>query len=352
MANVQKYFTHFNKVIRLGHFEENETLREKRDIIRDKLTKRLPEVFENEGEPCPKFYFRNQGSYEMGTGVRPLENDYDIDQGLYFDVSIEQYPNPVTLKQRVHSALDGHTDNVCIRRSCVTAFYHQDGESIFHVDIAVYSDGACSTDGKSRIAKGKENSEEQYRVWDVSNPQALIDKILGRFTDENDRHQFRRVVRYLKRWKDVNFSSDGNGAPIGIGLTAAAYYYIENSYIDIVSRIPNDLAALRSVVGQMTGRFTPVPDSTEYPTPKRIAVDLPVEPWNDLFEKMTLNQMSIFEQKLNALQDILDDAINEIDPVKACELLKKAFGEDFPIPPKDETAKRHPPAISSSSNSA
>ena len=59
-------------------------LREKRDIIRTKLVKRLPINFEDAGEECPSYNFRNQGSYEMGTGTKPLIGDYDIDQGLYF----------------------------------------------------------------------------------------------------------------------------------------------------------------------------------------------------------------------------------------------------------------------------
>ena len=42
MADVQSYFEQFNNAIRLGKFEENETLRAKRDIIQNKLWDNLP----------------------------------------------------------------------------------------------------------------------------------------------------------------------------------------------------------------------------------------------------------------------------------------------------------------------
>jgi hypothetical protein len=89
MANVQPQFEQFNDIIRLGRFDENQTLREKRDIIRDKLEKRLPDVFAKHGEPCPEFFFVDQGSYAMDTGIKPLDGDFDIDQGLYFAIGID-----------------------------------------------------------------------------------------------------------------------------------------------------------------------------------------------------------------------------------------------------------------------
>ncbi len=62
MANVQPQFDQFDKAIRLGRFEENATLREKRDIIRQKLRDRLPEVFKNHGEPVPPTTFATRAA--------------------------------------------------------------------------------------------------------------------------------------------------------------------------------------------------------------------------------------------------------------------------------------------------
>lgn len=137
MAEVQKQFEKFNGTIRLGRFDEEKTLQEKRDIIREKLRAKLPAVFEKYGEKCPAFDFADQGSYGIGTGIKPLNGDFDIDQGMYFKVSKKDY-DPVVLKERVREALDGHTKEVRIRRPCVTVFYQRQGEPIYHVDIAVY----------------------------------------------------------------------------------------------------------------------------------------------------------------------------------------------------------------------
>ncbi|MFV2044576.1 MAG: hypothetical protein ACC700_15250, partial [Anaerolineales bacterium] len=175
-------------------------------------------------------------------------------QGIYFRASADTWPDPVTPKLMVHEALDGHTKEVLIRRSCVTVFYQREGEPIYHVDLAIFSDGAENGDGKHRLAKGKQNSAQELRIWEASDPQALTDKIIDRF-EGNDRDQFRRIVRYLKRWKDVNFPSDGNAAPLGIGLTILAYDELEPRYADVVSGAPDDLEAMRHIAQFIRVRF-------------------------------------------------------------------------------------------------
>ncbi|MCC6175203.1 MAG: nucleotidyltransferase [Chloroflexi bacterium] len=351
MANVQPQFDQFHEAIRLRRFVENQTLREKRDIIREKLCERLPGVFERHNEVCPPFYFRDQGSYEMGTGTKPLNGDFDIDQGLYFEVSTTTYPDPVVLKQRVFEALEGHTKDVRIRRSCVTVFYQRDQEPIYHVDIAVYADGSLETDGKARLAKGREHSAPEYRFWEVSNPQGLTEKIFARF-EGPARRQFRHDVRYLKRWRDENFSSSGYAAPLGIGLTIMAYDDFHPTFSDPFAGTPNDLEALRTLIAASLAKFRDVWDPETQTWARRLTVKLPVEPWNDLFERMTNAQMVDFEGKLKTLLAALEAAARAVDPVEACTVLQQVFGQDFPIPPREETAKRQPRAIISSSSSA
>ncbi len=352
MANIQKQFKEFNTIIRLD-LEHHETLREKRNIIRDKVEKRLPGVFAKYGEECPEFTFYDQGSYEMHTGINPLTGDFDIDQGLYFKVATTgTYADPVLLKKRVHEALVGHTDNVCIRRSCVTAFYHKDGEAIYHVDIAVYSDKSCNADGKSKLAKGKENSGAAHRIWEISDPKALTDTIIGKYTETVDRHQFRRIVRYLKRWKIESFPEEGNAAPLGIGLTVAVHKYLPAGYTNNFANTPDDLGALRTVISGMLGGFSNVWDDATKSYVRRLQMPLPVEPWGDLFARMSPAQMLAFEENLKSLLAALDYAEKSPDPSDACTKLNKELSVDFPIPPKEETAKSHAPAISYSGNSA
>ncbi len=327
MANIQKQFDQFHDAIKLSRFGESAILREKRDIIRSKLEERLPGVFANHGEECPEYRFRNQGSYELGTGVKPLDGDYDIDQGLYFAVGTDTYPDPVVLKRRVHQALVGHTKDVRIRRPCVTVSYQRESEPIYHVDIAVHSDAAHSADGKTRLAKVRENSTQEHRVWEVSDPQGLTDAIYVRFVD-SDRAQFRRVVRYLKRWRDVNFPKEGHAAPLGIGLTVAAYDGLTCRYSDQFAKTPDDAKALRELVGHILNRFVSVLRWSELKYVRRLCVPLPVEPCSDLFEQMSDKQMGTLEERLKDLRDALDAAAEDPDPVEACKALHRVFGDE------------------------
>jgi hypothetical protein len=351
VASVQAQLEQFHEAIKLRRFKENQTLREKRDAVLDKLLEELPAVFAANDEEYHRPEFRDQGSYEMGTGVKPLGGDYDIDQGVYFPVGTDDYPDPVVLKQRVRQALDGYTKEVSIRRSCVTVFYQRAGEHLYHVDLAVYADGSGDADGKARLAKGKENSDEAYRVWEVSDPKGLKDTIFAKF-EGVDRDQFRRVVRYLKRWRDFKFAADGNAAPLGIGLTIAAYDEFQPVIVDRTAGKADDLAALQALIGTLLDRFSWVWDADEQQLVRRLSVFLPVEPRSDLFVRMTGRQMAAFEDKLKMLKAALDEASTEIDPVDACEALQQVFGGDFPVPARAETAKRLAPAIVSSSSSA
>jgi hypothetical protein len=84
----------------------------------------------------------------------------------------------------------------------------------------------------------------------------------------------------------------------------------------------------------------------------RLRVYLPVEPYSELFDKMTDNQMTNLKEKLESLLEALDSASGEVDPVKACETLRKVFGDDFPIPEKPDTGEKKSRAISTASASA
>lgn len=351
MARIQAQFEQFDGIIRLGRFDENAVLREKRDIIITLLKERLPSVFAKYGEACPKFWFLDQGSYAMDTGVKPLDGDIDIDQGLYFEIGIAAYPDPVVLKERVHEALEGHTKEVCIRRSCVTVFYQKDDEPIYHVDIAIYSAREFNTDGKAYTAKGKLNSAPKYRVWVVSNPDLLTETIFARFTGL-DREQFRRLVRIWKRWKAVNFPKQGNAAPNGIGLTVAAYDRLQPTYSDPITGKHDDLRAMRQLVEDTLARFADVWDEGAQTFVRRLVVTLPVEPYADLLAAMTPKQMEEFEQQLTTLKEALVYAEGVSDPTAACERLQQVFGDQFPVPEKKDTATEHSPALTSSGNSA
>lgn len=354
MANIQTQMMQFHETIKLKRFEENAILLEKRQIILDRLDDGLKKIFANKNLQPPSYEWFGQGSYAMGTGVKPLEGNYDIDVGICFKIAKADYPDPVKVKEWVLEALKNLTSWVEIRRPCVTVFYQRNREPIYHVDLAIYSDSECNPDDKMYLAKGKQNSSSEYRIWQEADPQGLMDLIKNYFQDNEDEKQFRRIIRYLKRWKDLKFSSDGNAAPIGIGITVAAYHwFIPKRSIDPFNsqRKYDDLDALGCFVQAMISRFQPkYADGNWY---ERLEVKLPVAPYCDLFEKMTDSQMTTFKEKLFTLLASIHEAQEKADPIEACKLLHdEQFGEDFPVPDRPSTGQKRPPAIVSSSSSA
>lgn len=347
MAALQTHFEKFHDAIKME--DENEILREKRDILIKKLRDRLKEICEDP----PPFVEFNKGGYAMNLGTKPLNNDYDIDVGLEFQINKNDYPNPVEVKQWVFDALYGHTDDVKIKKPCVTVQYHQNDEPLYHVDFAVYAGDGYSNN--IYLARGKPISPEDEKKWEVDDPKGLIKLIRDLFTDKNDREQFRRVIRGLKRWKDVKFSPNGHGAPIGIDLTVCGYHWFSVSKVlsDPVkmSYEYNDLDATISLVNAMLDRFFVV-SIEDGKTLYRLRADLPVQPYNDLFQKMSDIQMTNFKERLEKLRDAMTEARDETDPREACIILRRQFGGDFPVPELEDTAQKRGPAIISSSSSA
>ena len=328
MPTLQTAFNSFHDTIKLSDIDENATLREKRDILLTKLKTKIS------SEAAPYTHF-NQGSYAMHTGINPDDDDFDIDVGLKFEVDKEDYPDPTVLKKWVRDALEGHTKSVEIRKPCVTVKYQRDGESIYHVDFAVYAAG--NADGKMYLARGKEFSDEENKFWEESDPQKLIHLVRERF-DGTDAKQFRRSIRYLKKWKTQKFDSKGHAAPTGIALTILAYNHFSPNYtVDVFNnsaRSYNDFAAFRALVKSIRDDFTIELDDDNNIC-HSICVNILTPPYNDLFEKMTLKQKTAFYDEVVKMDDILDKVADKITDKKPlseqCELLQDLFGSDFPV---------------------
>jgi hypothetical protein len=335
MPAVQKHFEDFHSKIKLDEDDEKATLREKRDTLLSALRKNL-------ADDVPKFEDFHQGSYSMHTGVVPLDGNFDIDMGLIFDCKKEKYPDPVALKKKIRDALDTHGRSVNIRRPCVTVNYMRGDEIAYHVDLAVY---AKRDDGYLDIAKGKENSEASKRVWEQSDPKKLTEVICTAFTDTYDLAQYRRCIRYLKRWRQVQFSS---GAPLSIALTVAAQKWFK-PYFEMSGKA-GDLQAMLNWVNAILSQFQWA--SVDGSTYQRLTVSLPVAPYSDLMGWMTEGQMSTVKSKFEVLRDALQEALDEDLPEDACKVLNKQFGDAFTVPEKASTARAVASPVISTGNSA
>lgn len=308
MTLLQSEFNKFNTAIRLGWTEEQAILRDKRDAVLDRIRARID---------GPAFNPFNQGSYELGTGVKPVDGDYDIDVGLTFNTTKEEWPDPVTLKQRVLSALSGY--NVELRRPCVTVQYQHHNEPQYHLDLNIYVPAPGDT--MLYLAVGKTGDAGNLKEWRYTDPLALSAAVDAKFTGD-DRDQFRRVVRYLKRWKDLAFPREGNAAPKGIGLTAAAlqWFGIAKQRDPVSNRVHyQDLVALSTLVSAMRSNTAP-----------RLVIKLPVSPYDDLFRRMNDEQMGVFRAKLDALDEGLRGALSDPDDGSTSRTLRKFLGDEFP----------------------
>ncbi len=345
-TDLQTQFNKYHEKIKLKDTDDNKPLRDKREVLLNELRDFLKKKSEDEDAPKITFTAKNQGSYSMGTGVKPLDgSDYDIDVMLLFNISKNDYENPVEVKQWVYDALNKSPRTVEIKRPCVRVQYREAGEDAYHVDFAIYSNEDSNDDGKTYLAKGYPGSSVDKKVWEVANPERLKEIVDSKYTDVDKQQQFKRTIRYMKRWKDIHFSSNGNSAPTGIAITALALKLFKPSImVDLFSskKTINDFEALTNFVNAIINHFNG----------NNISIELPVEPYNDLFEKMSDNQKKTFKKKLITFKDKLVEANNEPDIVEACPIIRTQLGDDFECPNKEESAEKKDKAFTTSVESA
>ena len=214
------------------------------------------------------------------------------------------------------------------KRPCVRVQYHRAGEGIYHVDLAIYSGNTYNWNNQTYLAKGFLGSAPENQIWEPADPHGLIDDFQRKFQNQDGhREQFRRVIRFLKRWKDVNFSANGNERPTGIAITACALNWFQvGTRYNIADRkhYYDDLTALKNLAGAILNQFG---------FGSQIGVRLPVPPKNDLFEKMSNKQMQNFKTKLAGLVSVhLRNAEEAPNAFLTCSALRRAFGNDFPLP--------------------
>lgn len=328
MADVQSQFQEFHQKILLN-LESNVLLREKRDTL-------LGDLKRNIDPNAPSYTSFHQGSYELSTGVIPVSGDPDMDVGIIFECKPEDYKDPVELKRFVRNALKRHNRTIRIRKPCVTVEYMKGDSRELHIDMAIYCTDSA---GVTQLARGRETdpANTEYRFWEASEAKKLNGIIINAFSGK-ERDQWRRVVRYLKRWRDLKI---GHKNIPSIALTIEAV----NRFQPVFSRVddkPRDLIALRDLLESILGRWVG----------SRLQVWLPVETRCDLLKEVSDIQMNDFKARLTKLCNALNDANKEADSHEACKLLKAQFGDDFPVPPKSSTTQQNGGSITPTGRSA
>lgn len=180
MADSHSLFQDFSRAIALGSNRKKE-LRRSRDAVRKKIRKYFKE---KHSEFSPKFH--GQGSFMMNTIIEPLDKEFDIDDGIYFQVEAEPNQKVSTFHRWVCEAVDGHTNQDSIdKQTCVRVIY----ANSYHIDLPIY----YIVEGQApRLAHKGED-------WIESDPR----EFLRWFNNQIDEAgQLKRIVRYLKAWSD------------------------------------------------------------------------------------------------------------------------------------------------------
>ena len=317
---IQTHFDKFHNKIKLGR--EDDTYKRARDRD-DSIKAEVKTAFSEAGYPVVADFI--QGSLKTHTGIVPISGDYDIDRALV--IGEDKAPeNPVTPKKKALDVLEGRGfKNAKIKKPCVTADYASDN---VHIDFIIYK----RSGNQHYLAVGKKNSDEDNREWSIADPIGLIEWINDASAYyENEAKdvlaQFRRLVRYHKRWRDVQFSNTVATKVFSIGLTVM----VKREFKPMFSTegVREDLAALRATVEAiLDAGYFQEEAAGEY----RVHVDLPVEPYRDIFYGSSLDTGTQLYNKLTRLTEQLEKAEALSDERKQCEILNKLFGDDFEVP--------------------
>lgn len=321
--SLQNQFSKFHDKIKLGR--EDDSYREARtkdsSILDD-----LRDEFKNAGYPIIDTFI--QGSFSTHTGIKHPVADFDIDRAVVIDA--DNAPNdPVEVKKLVLKVLEkrGFT-NARIKKPCVTADYINLN---LHIDIVIYR----KRGQQYELAVGKLNSNVENREWSPAEPKKLIEHIndssqyIGSADLKN--RQVKRLVRYVKRWRDEKFGQNIGKKVFSIGLTLMLKDKFRPS-ISYDGKV-NDLQSLRDTISAiLNANYFQSVDYGKY----KVNVQLPVQPYRNVFENSSIDTGTQLYNKLNAMLTKLDQALNEDSLHKQCEILQGLFGDDFEVPEKEQ----------------
>lgn len=284
--------------------DQQKKMREHRDSNRSRLTSRLGG---DSTKPSPKEFIK-QGSYAMRTMVQEPNNDYDIDDGVYFTQLSLKGPNggdktARDARQMVCDALQNSSFKTPpdVRKNCVRIYYNAG----YHVDMPVYR--VRDEDGDFELASGSDWVHSRAADVEEWFKAANIDKS----PDTNNGRQFRRIVRMLKKfarsrqsWKSLITS--------GFAITVLA----EEQYVAAADR---DDIALRNIMRGMRNRLL-----------LNLEVKHPVTPGAMVTKGSDDSKMKFFRDKLGeALENlnVLDEA--DCTQEKALKAWDKVFNTSF-----------------------
>lgn len=314
-----------------------------RNDVRNYLRTGIPRVLTERGytENVPQPRFFTQGSWAYKTLNAPAQGPQraDVDDGCYLPLSFVSHTKRPSWAAKVFFAAaeealkplveEKRWKLVTDKPTCIRIVI----ESYAHIDIPLYAIpdqefvtlakatmdrygygsradavNMAERDAWTALPADKVLLAHRECNWMSSDPRRVKEWFLG--VVEAKGEQFRRVIRYLKAFRDWKWSSDG---PASILLMAASAPIFERRYL-------RDDLALLNVVEAL-------------PAQLRAEVINPVDVTESLTVRLGKDGVEEAAQAFEGLANVLSSAAHAGSPSLACRWLQDEFGPRFPNEP-------------------
>ena len=236
MANCDYLFHHYNAAIRLDD-GKRQTLLNERNSLRVRMQNGFNKLSHEQRNGHVLEHY-SQGSFVMDTIIAPLNDDYDLDDGVYFrgHLKPEERPAPQFFHDLVLASITtpGDFKKVEDRDTCVRV----GSNSGFHIDLPIYYAEHTDCPDLAHTEKGWVLSDPiEFIEWFEKHAKSNFERaflyetrLFAKYTQWLDGIrkqdcQLRRIVRYMKAWADMKRGE----MPCGIIMTILA---TENYYED------------------------------------------------------------------------------------------------------------------------
>lgn len=271
---------------------QKEELRRSREALADQIK----DHFREEGRKIPDF--KQQGSFDMGTIIQPIDGEYDLDYGVYlqgYSDDEDEWPAPATVHNWIIDAVKNHTQtDPENKKTCVRVIY----KGNYHIDLPIYieSESKCKL---AHLGKG----------WIQSQPKDITLWFQEQINDKGI--ALRDVVKILKGWADYQDDKYGK-MPSGLVLTIlAADNFVDRDRLD------------ECVYETVKGIYWQIKDQVE--------IYNPADPNEKISDRLSDQVKHRFQEKVKTLADDLKAACKEESFAQSSKLWNEKFGDRFPI---------------------
>lgn len=312
---------------------------EVRNCLRTGIPKALKGAGYTENVPQPRFF--TQGSWAYKTLNSPAQHPQqaDVDDGCYLPMSfVSQTKRPSTAATVFFTAAEAAlkplvaennwklvSDKPTCIRIVISAYAHidiplyaipdEEFVTLAKASMELYGYAAldeavirAERDAWTALPSDKVLLAHRECNWITSDPRPVKEWFLGEVDAKGE--QFRRVVRYLKAFRDWEWPS---GGPSSILLMAAAAPFFEK-------RDRRDDLALLDVVAALPARL-------------RAGVNNPIDESESLTDRFGDAGVEDAAKAFEGFEKVLRGAVDASSTSQACVWMRGKFGQRFPYEP-------------------